>query len=208
MYNFISIGHDCSPAAAQRGLNYRNFALPFDWIVTNIKGLNKCFEEDFSRFHTNLKYNHDKSRLIDDYDFEYPHDYPFENTTDLNNVGKGVYGENKETSIVDNWHDYYEVIKEKYNRRIVRFRNIMHDTKPIIVLCRYHINDLIALYRLLINYYNKDNIYIINSSQVVSFNIISTNIISINTEINDIWNEGAIWKKYIDYIIEIIEIKM
>ena len=58
MFNFISIGYDCSPAAALRVLNYRNFALPFDWINTNIKGLNQCFEEDFSRFHTNLKYNH------------------------------------------------------------------------------------------------------------------------------------------------------
>jgi len=206
MFNFISIGYDCSPAAALRVLNYRNFALPFDWINTNIKGLNQCFEEDFSRFHTNLKYNHDNSRLVDDYGFEYPHDYPLEKITDISNVGEGVYGEIKGTPIIDNWRDYYEIVKEKYNRRIERFKNIMNDTKPIIVLCRYNIADLNNLYKLLINYNNnKHDIYIINSSQITSYN--GTNIISINTEINNIWNEGAVWKKYIDYIIEQIKLK-
>ncbi len=79
MYNFLTIGNDCSPAAALRDLNLRKFALPFDWIKINITHLEKCLEDNFINFHCNLKLNKNKSRLIDTYDFEYPHDYPLTN---------------------------------------------------------------------------------------------------------------------------------
>ena len=35
-FNYLTIGQDCSPAAALRNLNLRDFALPFDWVVSNI----------------------------------------------------------------------------------------------------------------------------------------------------------------------------
>ena len=35
-YNYLTIGYDCSPAAALRNLNLREFALPFDWVVSNV----------------------------------------------------------------------------------------------------------------------------------------------------------------------------
>ena len=38
-FNFITIGYDCSPASALRGLNMRQFALPFDWVESNITSL-------------------------------------------------------------------------------------------------------------------------------------------------------------------------
>ena len=75
-FNYLTIGSDCSPAAALRGLNLRDFALPFDWVVSNITSLDKCFETNFEYFHKNLLLNGSKNKLIDYYGFQFPHDYP------------------------------------------------------------------------------------------------------------------------------------
>jgi hypothetical protein len=56
MYHFLTLGHDCSPAAALRNLDLREQALPFDWVVSNVTSIHKCVEENFSRFHINLSY--------------------------------------------------------------------------------------------------------------------------------------------------------
>lgn len=197
-YNFFSLGSDCSPASALRHLNLREFALPFDWIVSNSSSIEKCITNNFDKFHTNLKFNNNKQRLIDEYEFEFPHDYPFTNTTiDTNNLGEGVFGEEKGKSIIENWKDYYLIVKEKYNRRIERFKNILNDTKPIIVLCRHSTNEVLKIQHLFIKYYNKD-IYFINSNREIFEN---DRIINIYTEQNGIWNDPNIWKSKIDYLI-------
>ena len=54
MYNFLTLGYDCSPAAALRNLELREHALPFDWVVSNVNSIHKCIEENFSVFHRNL----------------------------------------------------------------------------------------------------------------------------------------------------------
>ena len=124
MYNFLTIGSDCSPAAALRDLNLREFALPFDWIQINITRLEKCLQDNFINFHQDLTLNKNKTRLIDGYGFEYPHDYPLTNITNIHidNIGEGVYSENIHNKIITNWMDYYNTVKEKYNRRIERLK--------------------------------------------------------------------------------------
>jgi hypothetical protein len=197
-FNYITIGYDCSPAAALRNLNLRYFALPFDWVVSNVGSIKMCIEENFSNFHKDLKYNHNKTRLIDYYGFEFPHDYPNDSSnTNEESIGEGVIGEETNKQIVSNWNDYYDIVIKKYERRINRFINIMNDNKPIIALSRYpkeHVYFLLDLFK---KVYNKHNIVFVNSSKESYFN---KNVINCNTEINDIWNETAIWKKYIDMI--------
>jgi hypothetical protein len=199
MYNYLTLGYDCSPAAALRNLDLRKFALPLDWVVSDINIIEKCLKDDFSLFHKNLKFNFNKSRLIDEYGFQFPHDYPRTNTNikDLsNNIGDGIFAE--ENIIVDNWIEYYNIVYEKYKRRIERFRNIIKDPKPIIILCRYNIYDAIKLQILFIKIYGRDDVYIVNSCNK-SFE--KKNLICINTEINKIWNDTNIWKLGIDKII-------
>jgi hypothetical protein len=200
MYNFLTIGNDCSPAAALRDLNLREFALPFDWIQINITHLEKCLEDNFINFHCNLKLNKNKSRLIDTYDFEYPHDYPLTNMTNIevDNIGEGIYGEDKHNKIISNWMDYYNTVKEKYNRRIERFKNIIQDSKPIIVLCRYCKKDILRLQQLFIKYYNRNDIYFLNSDKQI---FLTDKIITVYTEKNNIWNETQIWKEGLNNII-------
>jgi hypothetical protein len=200
-FNYLTIGRDCSPAAALRNLNLRESALPFDWIVSNINILEKCFATNFENFHKNLNFNHNKTRLIDDYGFEFPHDYPLNNMTNIDNndIGEGVFGEEISKVITDQWVDYYNLVLDKYNRRIERFRNIINDIKPIIVLCRYTMLDVLKLHELFIKYYKLNNIYFVNSSNELFENNYIKNIY---TEKNNIWNEADIWKKGIDDIIK------
>ena len=198
--HYLTLGHDCSPAAALRNLNLREFALPFDWVVSNITILERCFEDNFSKFHKNLKFNGSKTRLIDEYGFQFPHDYPLSNSNiNIDNIGEGVFGEENGKFISDNWINYYDDVLVKYNRRIERFNNIIDDTSPIIVLCRYNTNDVLKLQQLFLKYYKKENIYFINSSNEI---FETDKIKNINTEQNNVWNDVNIWKVGIDDIIK------
>ena len=115
MVHFLTMGYDCSPAAVLINLNLRPHALPFDWTQCNIESIHKCFADDFAKFHTNLRFNHMQSRMIDVYGIQFPHDYPFENSdNDVNDVGEGKFGEEKEKEkgIIQNWYEYYDTVKE------------------------------------------------------------------------------------------------
>jgi hypothetical protein len=204
-FNYLTIGGDCAPAAALRNLNLRECALPFDWIVSNINSLQKCFETNFVNFHKKLILNRTKTRLIDYYGFEFPHDYPLSHMNDVkNNIGEGVFGEENGKCITDKWNDYYEIVLDKYNRRIDRFKNIINEDKPIIVLCKYTTRDVLELQKLFIKYYKKTNIYFINSSNEIFEN---DNIKNIYTEKNNVWNDVNAWKEGIYCIIKKINSK-
>jgi len=199
-FNYITVGGDCSPAAALRNLNLRDYVLPFDWVVSNITSLEKCFETNFEFFHENLILNNKKTRFIDHYGFQFPHDYPLTDMIEYeNNIGEGVFGEENGKIIKDNWIDYYDIVLAKYKRRIERFKDIMNDTKPIIVLCRYPTRDVLQLQKLFMKYYNVKNIYFINSS---SEQFENDTIKNIYTEKNSVWNDVNIWKEGLNDIIK------
>ena len=202
-FNYLTIGYDCSPAGALKVLNLREFALPFDWVISNIKFLQRCFETNFEDFHKKLTFNYNKTRLIDHYGFQFPHDYPLTNMTNFeNNIGEGVFGEERGKFITEKWSDYYDTVLDKYNRRIERFKNIINDTKPIIVLCRYNTKDVLELKELFIKYYKNNNIYFVNSCNEVFENDYIKNIY---TEKDNKWNDINIWKEGIDDIVKKIK---
>ena len=89
---YIALGSDCSPAAALRNLNLREEAMPFDWCQTSVPQILDCIHDNFSNFHKNLKFNNTKTRVIDSYGIEFPHDYPFiDNEYKEDDIGEGVY---------------------------------------------------------------------------------------------------------------------
>jgi len=198
-YNIITLGYDCSPAAALRAMQLREHALPFDWVISNVKSLEKCFHDNFANYHKGLYFNYNKKNLIDNYGFEFPHDYPLTTSDD--------------PQIVENWQDYHEKVLEKYNRRIIRFLSIMQNPAPLIVLCRYNVNDVIKLKWLLHRYYGKTNVYFVNSCNPKSilnqrFDLVFHNyIINCYTEENDHWNETSIWRNALDQAIQRIVTK-
>ncbi len=200
-YNFLTMGHDCSPAAALRNINLRVAALPFDWVVSSLNSIEKCFEDDFAKYHGNLNLNLSRTRLIDEYGFQFPHDYPLNNVDmSIEKIGEGAIGEEHGKTIINDWYIYHEMVKDKYNRRIERFRKIVNDPKPIIVLCRHSTNGVLHLQHLFLKHYKKSNIYFVNSSKEI---FESDKIINVDTEKNGEWNEACLWKQQIDKIINI-----
>lgn len=198
--HYITLGCECSPAAALKDLELRKFALPFDWVQTNIHTLIHGITDQLSKYHCDLHLNHNKQRVIDSYGFEFPHDYP----TQKNDVGIDVSGEQlwTETTIVDHWMDFYESVKDKYDRRIQRFNEMMQDTIPIVVLCRYNTHDVLALQQFLESHYKRNDLYFVNSC---SQSFQTEKIINVYTEQNGVWNETSLWRTALDVILQHID---
>jgi hypothetical protein len=209
-YNIITLGYDCSPAQALRDMKLRTEALPFDWVNLSVESLEMCFKDNFLFFHKNLKFNENKTQLIDNYGFKFSHDYP---TLKENN---SINEDNtfNEYIIVDNWQDYHEKVLEKYKRRIERFLNIIRNPSPIIILCRHDIHNIPKIKFLLKHYYNKENVFFVVSTPQSSINrMTSMNlhareyIKTCNTEKNGNWNETAVWSEAFQYAVNYISTK-
>jgi hypothetical protein len=184
--NYISLGSECSSAAALRSLNLRNFALPFDWVQTKYNQLYNCLYDDFSRFHTNLRLSVNKKRIIDDYGIEYPHDYPTCSScldNDITTFGEDV--------IVDHWQDYVSDVSLKYARRIERFRNVFKEVQPIIVLFRSSLYYANQIKLLLQSKYNRKDIYFVVATYETQSPYLD--IVVCDPEKNGTWNDEAIW---------------
>ena len=207
---FITIGADCSPAAALRELNLRQFALPFDWVQTNVHNLKLCFHDNFEKYHQTLKLNNTKTRLVDTYGFQFPHDYPFTGECDdadfTNAIGE-YFPEIRTKTIIPNWHDFHHIAIEKYQRRIERFNNIMNESSNIIImLCRYPPSSAIQIKNMLQSHYHRENIFVINSNRTEHFDT-NNKILHIHTEKNNKWNDSVIWNDAINKMKEIIHAK-
>jgi hypothetical protein len=200
MHNFITIGRDCSPAAALRHLDMRPCALPFDWVSSSADIICKCIAADFEGYHTGLHYNTHKTRLIDALGFQFPHDYPATGIADISGqIGEGIFGEESGRVILESWPEHYATVKAKYDRRIERFQNIMRDkTTPIIMLCRYTNQEALRIRTVLCTKYDRSDIYVVNSSgQIAETNT----FVPVYTEKNGKWNDATIWKQGVDKVI-------
>ena len=205
----MSLGSECSPAAALRTLNIRAEALPFDWVESNLNKIMNCINDNFNNYHRNLQFNNKKTRLIDSYGIEFPHDYPF-NTPDypfntpnfsIDTIGEGAFGEEPQKSIVENWSQFHSIALEKYKRRIERFYSYLQSEDPIIFACRnYSVKDVKKFGVFLANKFNKQNIYFVIASRE-SFQ--GLHIVTCNTEKNGVWNDASIWLEGINKIKEI-----
>lgn len=193
-YNYITLGYDCSTTSALKSMDLRIQSLPFDWMVSDMSKLIDCISEDFINFHKNLKLNSSKTRVIDHYGFEYPHDYPNTDIIDFENIGNGVFGEK---IINDNWEDYIELNLEKYNRRIKRFIDILKSEKDLIVLYRGFLSNIEIFKEIAKNKFNKENIrYIVATNEFFE----SDEIVTCNPESKGDWNNISVWKEAMEKI--------
>jgi hypothetical protein len=158
--NYISIGTNDQITGILQSLGLRKSPLPFDWTCTNLNSIKSCFENNFKKYHSNLKPIHNDSEyesqetthVIDEYGFIFKKEV-------VPLITNSVVTTNQQL-LIDS------IIDNKYKKRIEYFTQIMNDyTTPIICLCNYPINDVIELQKLFIQYYNRtNNLYIINIS--------------------------------------------
>jgi len=207
-YNILTLGHDCSPAAVLRNLGLREHALPFDWVVSSPQSLNACFKERFQQYHTGLYYNQNRSRLVDAYGFQFPHDYPHINIADgspcqFTEVGEGDIGEERSQCITPEWPKYYATVKAKYERRIERFLAIVADPKPVMVLCRWPTHVVKQLKIMFSLYFQKNNVFFVNSTTEPNDGAYPW-IHNCYTEVNGTWNQNEVWQSGIDVMASTI----
>lgn len=106
---FVSLGSTCHMAIALKANGFRKAAFPFDWLISNHEPLINIIEDDFF-FFTNencfSKHNGIPACNNNYYKIGFPHDF------DLTNL-EGDKG-------LAQWNAF----KEKYDRRITRFREL------------------------------------------------------------------------------------
>lgn len=122
----VSLGSNCTAAYQLRNSNLRTFAYPFDWILSrDINGLFKAIKTDFTDYFLKENLiNSAAAQVIDtQYNMYYIHDFPYHT----------VLVEGKIVPEIDkNWLEYYPLNKEKYDRRIARFRQLKYAQETII----------------------------------------------------------------------------
>ncbi len=129
---YIPFGNDCAIAYQLEKLGLRNISLPFDWIQSDLQCLIKCINDDFTHFcdkssfimkNTSVKFkiiqdNYSDGKLTDSirmlnftYGFHHLHDFKL----------------NSDLEITQNLEYEFKKFKEKYARRISRFKKLMCD---------------------------------------------------------------------------------
>lgn len=122
---YIPIGTNCSIASYLRHIGYRKEAFPFDWTVTPIQSaielINNGFEDFFKK--ENLVFLEPTNRLL----FK-------ENGIDVQvseEIITPVYDKRYNILFVhdfsENAQEEYELVKEKYMKRIKRIKDVLED---------------------------------------------------------------------------------
>ncbi len=121
----IPFGNDCCLAHQLTIHNYRKFAMPFDWIKSDLKNIINCIQNNFTDF---LKLDLLQKK-------NYSDNFPLLNQEE--NLNITPTNTLRVINTKYNFHFVHEfqydiliehqTILEKYNRRIERFNNLMMD---------------------------------------------------------------------------------
>lgn len=115
----ISLGAACGSAMHLRSLGLRTAAYPFDWIISPFESLYEALNDDFSHFLTELTLREDGNGVIDYYGFHFTHDWPTKNNPNIDPLNTEFIGVE---SLYPEWEKALPLVREKYRRRIQRFR--------------------------------------------------------------------------------------
>ena len=150
--NFISLGYYCGVAASMSKLGIRSYSGPFDWYISDFKGVIQCLQNDFYDFlnKKNLRMTDEKNVFEDiKYQFRFNHEIRTDFETD------------------------YEMIHRKYLRRIDIFKNhIQRETCFIRAIKNYeefkYIKNNLESIKEVVKKYNQTNdiIYIVSNSVI------------------------------------------
>jgi len=108
----ISLGWFCGTASSMSRYGYRSSSTPFDWVYSELKGILKLIDEDFEGFMSkdNIKFVDGKPKEFID----------------------TKYGMHFIHEIKNNFENEYEIILNRYKKRIQNFRAI--STKGVVYL--------------------------------------------------------------------------
>lgn len=124
----ISLGAACGPALTLRDLKLRAEAYPFDWVISPFDSLYKALEDDFEFFLTDLQLRPDQTGIIDYYGFHFTHDLPTVHNQTFNVLETDFTGN---CTLYHQWENALPLVREKYQRRIKRFRNVCRGKEKV-----------------------------------------------------------------------------
>ncbi len=116
---YISLGGACAPAINLRNLGLRTQAYPFDWIISPFESLYQALNEDFKYFLEDTRIVPKKTGVIDHYHFYFTHDWQKKSLAP------------DESIIHPDWEKSLPAVKEKYQRRIDRFRKACRGSETV-----------------------------------------------------------------------------
>jgi len=117
----ISLGDACGPALMLRNLKIRTEAFPFDWLVSPFDAFYQALVSDFSLFLADLTMRPDKTGVIDHYGLHFTHDWPTIHNPHIDALGSDYISNCK---LLTEWEQVLPLVREKYKRRIERFKKI------------------------------------------------------------------------------------
>ena len=189
----ISLGSNCSIAYQLATYNLRYNAYPFDHVkIPSFKILNKVLKNNFDSYiEFIIKENKTCYEHIINDDFN----NNINNTTILKNKYNIIFPHDCSSNI--SYDLQIENIKEKYNRRIERFRNINHPVifiwnEPLIVLEK----NIIDFHNIIKQYTTNYLLIIINHKEITTTDINKTIIINNDKEFIN-WKQDNIDWAYI-----------
>jgi len=109
-----------------RDMGIRTVAYPLDWVQSPFSAVCKVLEDDFKYFLTNLKLGENrpadnKLGIVDHYGFYFMHDWPTTSHAAEQQPLQHVDFIAADLVVAD-WEEYTKQVRDKYNRRIERFR--------------------------------------------------------------------------------------
>jgi hypothetical protein len=128
-YECISLGENCTIAAALQEFGLRKAAYPFDWLISTYKSLHNVLEHDFENFldPSCISVHSDNRAIINTYGLIFTHDFPIifypRDLGDANPASKDV--------VHPDWINTLPEVQKKYTRRIERLRDVCMSDKKI-----------------------------------------------------------------------------
>lgn len=128
----VPIGIDCSVALHLRDCKKRTQAFPFDWNVTPIRSAIRLIQNDFSEFMSprNLIYLPKASRTLVQEQGNETRIFPQMVTPVVDTKYKILFPHDFS---IRGKEDLY-IVREKYNRRISRLKNLLKENKKIVFI--------------------------------------------------------------------------
>ena len=192
---YISLGHDCFVKSYIINNLNQQPTYVFDWLrFYYVKDLIKIFKNNFDDFMN-------KKDFVSDIEAPIGKSVPSENMVHKFNK-KFNYTIKHDFTILDN----FELIKEKYNRRIARFKKDCKNSETIFIRFIFNgdnINDYLELYKELQNY-SKNSILILIHNQA-NININNENIYLIEYDEYTLYNNENFKNKKVENIISKIQ---
>lgn len=174
-YKIISLGYNCFIKTYTNNISIKQETNFFDYIGISMWAINKLFENNFTNLfnedeYENLKIMTDNLYAITNKQYYLRCIHEFKNNTNINlikfNIDKTI-----DQKIIDDVKLQFNTFKERYERRIIRLKDLLTKEKKILFIRLEEIMKDRIIYDEYKSYFEKSELdYIIDYSKMIQIN--------------------------------------